>query len=442
MLDHFIRHIREKNLLDSNKTYLIAISGGLDSVVLTYLMQMAKIKFILAHCNFGLRGKESDGDEQFVRDFAAKLGKEIFVQHFNTKGYAYENGISTQMAARDLRYGWFDSLVEEQKLAGTVVAHHLDDQVETIMLNLLRGTGIEGLYGMAEVKGELIRPLLAFSKQQLLDFAQQEGLSWREDSSNQDSDYKRNFLRNKVLPLLTEEDPAAMEVMIRSFGRVKDTGRAYFHFQNEWLKGHLQSEGAFQKLSIPDLLKIPGFKSVLFYWLRDFGFNYFQVEDLAQAIRNRNTGGSFHSSQAVLNIDREFLILGKKRESSKESQLIAASDQGFEINGEMFEMSLTPFTQLDTRPSSGMFDLDKVEFPLELRNWREGERFRPLGMKNFKKISDFLIDLKVPLIYKSQVKVLCSRGEVMWVVGYRVDDRYKVEKGSKTVLHIKKTEKE
>ncbi|WP_143962285.1 tRNA lysidine(34) synthetase TilS [Litoribacter populi] len=441
MLDHFIRHIRKKNLLDSNKTYLVAISGGLDSVVLTYLMQLAQIKFILAHCNFGLRGNESDSDEQFVRGFADNLGKEIHVIRFETKEYASEKGVSTQMAARELRYAWFNVLVEEQNLAGTVAAHHLDDQVETIMLNLLRGTGIEGLYGMAEVKGELIRPLLPFTKQQLLSFAQQEGLTWREDSSNLESDYKRNFLRNKVLPLLTQDDPSAMEVLIRSFGRVKDTGKAYFHFQEAWLKEHLEKEGAFQKLPILDLLKVPGFKSVLFYWLRDFGFNYFQVDDMAQAIRNRNTGGSFNTPEAVLNIDREYLILGKRLHGQTGTHFIQVSDNSFEVNGEEFEMSMTPFSQLDTKSSSGMFNLEKVTFPLELRNWREGERFRPLGMKNFKKISDFLIDLKVPLIYKSQVKVLCSQGEVIWVVGYRVDDRFKVEKGTQTVLHIKKTEK-
>jgi tRNA(Ile)-lysidine synthase len=437
MLDQFIRHIRKKNLLDTSSTYLVALSGGLDSVVLTYLMQMAQIKFILAHCNFGLRGEESDGDESFVRNFAQKIGKEILVRPFETKAYAAEKGMSTQMAARELRYGWFNMVKEEMGLKGIVVAHHLDDQVETVLLNLMRGTGIEGIFGMADHREDIIRPLLPFTKAELEEYAKAEGLEWREDSSNTLSDYKRNFLRNEVLPLLKEDDPSSIGVMKRSFDRIKETGKAYLYFQQQWLDSHLEKEGSFEKLPLKELMEVPGWKSVLYYWLRGFGFNYFQTEDVEQAVRAGSTGSTFESGEGRLNLDRDYLIFGKKGDEDTTETI--HGDEGIVlVNGEEFEISIVPFRELDRRPSSGMFDADKLEFPLKVRNWREGDRFRPLGMKNHKKISDFLIDLKVPMIYKNNIKLLCSGHEVVWVIGHRVDDRFKVGRDTKTVLYIKK----
>lgn len=211
MLDQFINHIRTKNILDTSKAYLLAISGGIDSVALAWLLKKAGVVFRIAHCNFGLRGKESDGDEAFVKALAENLGVAISVERFDTKGYAASHGVSTQMAARDLRYEWFESLRKQHGLHGIIVAHHADDQLETILLNLMRGTGVEGIYGMSEIREHVIRPLLPFTRGELEGFMKREQLDWREDSSNSQSDYKRNFLRNEVLPLLKTYDDRVEE---------------------------------------------------------------------------------------------------------------------------------------------------------------------------------------------------------------------------------------
>ena len=437
MLDNFLRHIRQKNLLDSDKSYLVAISGGLDSVVLSYLMRLAKIKFILAHCNFGLRGEESDGDEAFVRQWAKKLGVEIVVSPFDTLQYAQKEGISTQMAARDLRYHWFDSLVIERNLGGVVVAHHLDDQVETVLLNLMRGTGIEGLYGMADKREKIIRPLLKFSKKELLAYAESVPLHWREDSSNAKDTYKRNYLRNRVLPLIEEHDDAAVGLMKMSFDRVKDTGRAFFHFFQDWLERHVETRGHYRMLPIAQLKQVPGYKSLIYYWLKDYGFNYFQAEDIAESMLADTAGKIFYGRSGELNLDRDYLILGTGEEQFSTKQLSAA-DEKFTVNGQTFQVAIASLFQLDTHREHAMLDLDKLVFPLEIRNWAEGDKFKPLGMQNFKKVSDFLIDLKIPLIQKKTVKVLCSGGEICWLIGLRVDDRYKVTPATKAVLHIKR----
>jgi len=437
MLDNFLRHIRQKNLLDAEKTYLIAISGGMDSVVLSYLMRLAKIKFILAHCNFRLRGEESDGDETFVREWGKKIGSEVVVGYFDTLAYAKKEGISTQMAARDLRYHWFDSVVKERNLAGIVVAHHLDDQVETVLLNLMRGTGIEGIYGMAEKREKIIRPLLNFSKKDLQAYALSVPLIWREDSSNAKDVYKRNYLRNRVLPLIEENDETAVGLMKMSFDRVKDTGRAFFYFNQEWLDKHLEINNNYQMLPIAKLKQVPGYKSILYYWLKDYGFNYFQSADISESIMSDTAGKLFYSKSAKLNIDREYLILGTGEEMLSSKQL-EAKDEIFTVDGQTFSVAIASLFQIDTHPGNAMLDLDSLKFPLEIRTWAEGDKFIPLGMKNFKKISDFLIDLKIPLIQKKSIKLLCSGGDIAWIIGLRVDDRFKVTPATKAVLHIKK----
>jgi tRNA(Ile)-lysidine synthase len=207
MLEKFIHHVRENKILDVNAYYLLAVSGGIDSVALAHLLERAGFGFGMVHCNFQLRGEESEGDEAFVRQLAADLGVEIMVKRFDTEAYRAEQGGSVQMAARDLRYGWFSALMDKHEADGVILAHHADDQVETVLLNLLRGTGIEGVYGMADIREGFIRPLLPFTREEIVDFVRKEGLTWREDSSNEKDDYKRNFLRHRVIPLLHELDP-------------------------------------------------------------------------------------------------------------------------------------------------------------------------------------------------------------------------------------------
>ncbi|MDN3687096.1 tRNA lysidine(34) synthetase TilS [Cyclobacterium jeungdonense] len=441
MLRRFIQHVRENNILDVKNRYLLAISGGIDSVVLAHLMYRAGFKFSFLHCNFQLRGEESDADEAFVRQLAQRLGCAIHVKFFEPQTYMKAQGVSLQMAARELRYDWFEQMNRDNQTDGVVVAHHADDQLETILLNLLRGTGIEGLYGMAERRGCIIRPLLPFSRAAIQEYLRNESLDWREDSSNLKTIYKRNFIRHELFPLLEKFDPKGPELMSYSFERVKDTGKAFFYFFEQWLGEHVVQVSSYEYLDFKSLEGVPGKTSLLFYWLRPRGFVYAQVKEMAQVMANPESGKCFFSERWMVNIDRERLILGKKRSDkvslSVESHAISfrTDDQtGYEI------IHLKEGWQVDRSSENALLDRQLLEYPLLIRTWEQGDKFRPLGMGQFKKVSDFLIDSKIPVILKERVQVLCSAGEIVWVIGHRIDDRYKVTESTEEVVYFKKND--
>lgn len=441
MLRSFIQHVRENNILDVEKQYLLAISGGMDSVALAHLMHRAGYTLSLLHCNFQLRGKESDGDELFVRQLAQRLDCAVHVKVFEPETYMKAQGVSLQMAARELRYEWFEQINHQENTDGVVVAHHADDQLETILLNLLRGTGIEGLYGMAERRGCIIRPLLPFYRQDIQTFLSNESLEWREDSSNLKTVYKRNFIRHELFPLFKQIDPRGPELMNYSFDRVKDTGKAFFYFFEQWLSKHVIRVSSLEYLDFKSLEAIPGKTSLLFYWLRPRGFVYAQVGEMVQAMADPASGKCFFSGSWMVNIDRERLILGRKQldpvSISVEKHAIAmrVGDQtDYDI------IYLKDGWELDRSPENALLDAEMLEYPLLVRNWEQGDKFRPLGMRQFKKVSDFLIDTKVPLILKDRVKVLCSAGEIVWLIGHRIDDRYKITEATKKVVHFKKND--
>ncbi|MCC5935964.1 MAG: tRNA lysidine(34) synthetase TilS [Lunatimonas sp.] len=438
MLERFIRHVHESGLLDFSKYYLLAISAGVDSVCLAHLLKRSKVSFGLIHCNFRLRGSDSDSDEAFVRDLAADFGIPVEVKQFDVAAYKHANGVSTQMAARDLRYAWFEGLLKAGQADGILLAHHAGDQVETVLLNLLRGTGIEGTYGMAERRGVFIRPLLPFNRQEIMEYVREEGITWREDSSNEQSDYKRNYLRNEVLPLLELHFSGASEALLGSFARIKDTGQAFFHLWEAWKRQHVLQEEEMEFLEVSQIQDLPGRSSMLYYWLRSYGFNIAQIEEVLEAVDKGTVGIHFVSGDYLLNIDRNQLILGPKREVFVPIAL-SRHEVAFELDGQAYDLLALPAegVVLDRSSHNAMLDRDSLSFPLTIRPWQEGDRFRPLGMKHFKKVSDFLIDLKVPLIRKQHVRVLCSGEDIAWVIGYRVDDRFKVGSFTREVLYVK-----
>ncbi len=438
MLDRFIRHVRENNILDFQSYYILAISGGLDSVVLAHLLIKGGFKFDMAHCNFQLRGQESEGDEAFIIDLAKKLGVKVWCKKFDTTAYMESHGVSLQMAARNLRYEWFAKLHKEIHTKGILVAHHADDQLETILLNLLRGTGIEGLYGMAGTKDFIIRPLLPFKRMDLERFLNTENLPWREDSSNNSDDYKRNFVRHKIVPEIDAFDPKGGELMRYSFERVKDTGRAFFYFFGEWKRHHIHQEDGYEYLAFKSLEGVPGEKSLLYYWLKEKGFGFLQVADLVSAKKKGEVGKCFISREWMVNLDRENIILGPI-ENDMQEKILGIHDIDVAVNGNTYDLlTMGPQTPLDRSTENAMLNKSLLDFPLTLRNWEQGDKFKPLGMSNFKKVSDFLIDLKVPLIKKRMVKVLCSGGQIVWLVGFRIDDRFKVGGSTPSILYIKK----
>ncbi|MDG1279538.1 MAG: tRNA lysidine(34) synthetase TilS [Algoriphagus sp.] len=438
MVNAFIQHIGSKSLLIPSKTYLLACSGGLDSICLGELLIRAEIPFEVAHVNFHLRGKESDGDEKFVKDWAKSNSKTVHFHQAETLEFAVESHISTQMAAREIRYEWFEKIRSDRNLEGIILAHHQDDQIETIFLNLLRGTGIEGLYGMAERRGYLIRPLLPFSREQIEIFAQQNKIMWREDSSNQKTDYKRNKLRHDILPHLYGFSSDSKKNLITSFERLKDTGKAFSGLFDHWVKANIQSEEGIQSLLIADILHMTGAASLIYFWLRSYGFNSDQSQDIYESIRKRESGKIFESGSHLLNIDREKLFLAPTV-APFESIQIESSEIELKLPDSEYEiLKIDSDVTIDSHRANAMLDLDRLTFPLTIRNWETGDRFIPLGMKSSKKISDFLIDLKVPLLKKPMVKVLISDGEIAWVIGYRIADWAKTTAATRKILYFKK----
>lgn len=437
MEELFKNHIRSKKLLDESKTYLLAISGGIDSVCLGYLLRSAKISFALAHVNFGLRGDESNQDEAFLSGLANEWGVTIHVIRPG-KEEIDQVGISVQMAAREFRYGWFEQVIKEYGYAGLLVAHHADDQLETIFLNLFRGTGIEGIYGMSEQRGNVIRPLLGFSRSEITEYMIQNSHTWREDSSNQKNDYKRNILRNRVFPLLKEEFPEGLQVMDVSFRRLKDTGRAFFSLYEKWKSEVISTEGEYQYLAIKEIHNIPGKHSMLYYWLRDFGFSFADVQDIFSSIDKGESGKTFYAADFMLNKDREHLILGKN-DFEWEEKKVERHEISIMIKDKIYDLlHLEGEIETDKSKENAMLDLDKLRFPLVLKKWGAGDRIIPLGMDKPKKISDLLVDLKMPLIQKKQVLVLWSGDEIAWVVGLRIGEHFKCGTNTKRVIYFKK----
>lgn len=438
MLDRFKTHIHASGLLDKGKHYLLAISGGIDSVALAHLLSICEFEFSLVHCNFQLRGAESEEDEQFIQKLGASLIVDVKTKRFDTLLYKNNFGVSTQMAARELRYAWFEELVRTGQGEAVLVAHHAGDQVETVLLNLLRGTGIEGVYGMAEHREGIIRPLLPFYREEIAAFMAAQGLAWREDSSNEKSEYKRNVLRNEVLPLLKETFGDVNRQLENSFGRIKDTGQAFFYFFERWKAAQVQVASPYEYLAFASLDGIPGTSSLLFYWLRGYGFNISQVREIMQAMDAGATGKIFEVAGFMLNVDREHLILGPNRKTF-EGLIVEAHEVEMTLEADSYDILILGEGQaLDKNPKNAMLDKDLLTFPLQVRNWEEGDKFKPLGMHHFKKVSDFLIDLRVPFIQKQHIKVLCSGDDIVWLIGFRIDDRYKIGPFTREVMFFKR----
>ncbi len=438
MYDAFIYHIHQRTLVEPNKTYLLACSGGLDSIALAHLLHSAGIRFELAHVNFGLRDAESDGDEEFVTNWAQDRSIPIHVHRADTVEWADKNGISIQMAAREIRYAYFEKIRTQQNLEGIILAHHQDDQLETIFLNLVRGTGIEGLYGMSERRGWLIRPLLPFSRAQLESYMEEVKQTWREDRSNASSDYKRNKLRHSGLPALYNLEPDTRQNLLQSFARLKDTGKAFMGLFEAWKKEHIREQRGMSFLAYKSIRNLPGATTLLYFWLRPYGFNSDQALSLSKCLEDIQPGLLLRSATHELSLDREELILYPLSVEFPAIELpFGTPSMELPEGGYQLAWNGLP-KEIDRNPAHAVLDLDCLEFPLQIRSWEEGDRFNPLGMTSEKKISDFLIDNKVPLALKKEVKVLVSGNKIAWVVGMRIADWAKVSPATQKCLHIQK----
>lgn len=436
MLNRFLQFIKKHALFNDGDKLLVGVSGGLDSMVLLSLCKQANLQLKVAHCNFGLRAEESDADARFVRERAKALGFDYFEKKFDTKDYAVANGISTQMAARELRYQWFDDLMSQHELTKLAVAHHLDDNIETVLLNLIRGTSVAGLRGMNPISGNIVRPLLEFKRGEIEAFALANGLKWREDSSNSSDDYKRNFVRHNIIPQIDHLNQGFHNTFQRNINRAQELEQV-FNQRIELLKPLLKPiEGAIQ-VDKSDLEKHQIGPLQLFELIKEFGFNYDQCEEIIDGL-DRLSGKQYFTDDYLLTIDRKSLFIEENNQPEFVPVVINEADKSFLVGESHYSLVEhdDPLEILKNKETA-FLDKAKLSYPLKIRRAEVGDYFYPLGMKGKKKLSDFMIDEKIPLNLKSKVLVLTTGRDIVWVIGHRIDDRYKVQATTKSILQIK-----
>lgn len=438
LTDGFVNFIKDHHLLQPQETTLLAVSGGVDSVVMADLFYQANLPFAMAHCNFGLRGAESEGDEAWVRKLAQQYGVKVYVQHFATQDYAQVHQLSIQMAARELRYRWFEELGDTYHLSKIATAHHANDMVETLLFNLTKGTGLAGLHGILPRQGKLIRPLLFATKESIVAYAQAHNLIWREDSSNAQDNYARNLIRNQVIPVLKSINPQLEATTHTTITRLSQVEV----FVTEQLASLQQAityeQDGITYLAIQAIKTKPWAPAILWEMLKPFGFNFLQISSLLES--SSASGKMIESATHQIYVDRTTWMLSQLQQPARPLTYM--------IERETTHLSLPAYSlQIRTVPSHqyhfvadsqvAALDVAKLQFPLVVRPWQPGDFFYPLGMQKRKKLSNFLIDCKVPVLVKEKVTVLVSGNDIVWVVGYRIDDRFKITEATEQVCEIR-----
>mgnify|MGYP003639870921 FL=1 len=433
MLNKFENHINKEFFFIKKAKLLLAFSGGLDSVVLAFLCKELNIDIALAHCNFNLRGVESDADEDFVLQLAEDWELEVFIENFDTKQFATDKKISAQMAARTLRYYWFEELKTQLGFNHILTAHHADDDFETLLINLSRGTGLDGLLGIPDVNEAIVRPLLPFTRDEIEAFAKQHKLQWREDSSNSSTKYLRNKLRHEVIPILKGINPKLLQNFKKTQQYLKDA-KSIINDKVDEVAQAIVSKTSNNDLAfnIHEIQQLNNPKAYLYELLNGYGFT--QWEDILELLSAQSGKQVFSNTHRLIK-DRAYLIL---------TQIANLPDESIKITNAQ-SLVLTPFGQLsiskvsrvdEVKNNRAYFDFESLTFPLILRKWAQGDYFYPLGMNGKKKVSKYFKDEKFSLLDKENTWLLCSGKDIVWVVGYRTDDRFKVVKNTKTILKI------
>lgn len=437
MLKAFQNQVNNNLSFLNESKIIIAISGGLDSVVLTHLCHQLNLNIALAHCNFNLRGKESDVDENFVLQLAEDLNLEVFIEKFDTEYFAKQNKLSIQMAARELRYNWFEELAEQLQFDYILTAHHADDNLETFLINLSRGTGIGGLIGIPEINDNIVRPLLPFSREEIKTYAKESNLKWREDSSNKSTKYLRNKLRHDVIPALKEVNPQFLQNFKKTQKHLHDTKQIVEDRLIRIEKKTVSVEDSVIKFNIKKLQKLSYPKAYLYQLLKDYNFTeWYDIYNLLEA----QSGKQVFSETHRLIKDRKYLLLSKLDSDDflsegEESLLIKENTKQFQI-----PIGILFFDEADAifgnRTTVIHIDKNKIKFPLTIRKWQKGDYFYPFGMTGKKKLSKYFKDEKLSLLDKENTWLLCSENNIVWVINKRADNRFKVTKKTKQILKI------
>jgi tRNA(Ile)-lysidine synthase len=441
LLQHFKKYIQEQKLFQAKDTLLLAVSGGVDSLVLCELCKQAGVPFSIAHCNFQLRGEESTRDELFVRQLGSTYGVEVFVQRFDTDVYAEQHKLSIQEAARALRYAWFEQLRTDKGFAFTVLAHHADDNIETLLMNFFRGTGLQGLTAMPEwnfTEKHLLRPLLSIRRKAILEFARQQELKWVEDSSNTSSKYTRNFFRNELIPALKKVYPQVEENLLGNIERFKKINPLYFSSVQKIKKEICEQHLAEVRIPILKLLKYQH-TSLIYEIIKDFGFGEKQVEEVLK-LTEAESGKFIENAYYQIIRHRNWLIIAP-RLAHTDTIAVEKEDKQVKFSGGSITVDIIPIEKFNLSKSASIAQLDAkhIDFPLLVRKWKQGDYFYPLGMRKKKKLARFFIDQKLPKNQKENVWVVESNKKIIWIAGLRIDDRFKITPSTKQILQLKLT---
>lgn len=439
MKNSFKTFCREKLRLDASQPILAAVSGGVDSMVLAALLHETGLPFAIAHCNFQLRGADSKADAAFVEAWAARRNVPFFRKNFNTEAEAEKGGWGIQEAARRLRYDWFETLRKEEKFAAIATAHHADDSAETVLMNLFRGTGIRGLHGILPRQGKIIRPLLFATKKEILAYAAENGVDFRKDASNDSSDYARNALRHEVIPAIEAQYPQALKAIAETATRLAGAEILYEKSAAKLRKKLLEPRGADYYLPLRLWQKTEAADALLYELLHPFGFSGGIIPEIKRLFAAQ-AGHYLDSATHRLLRHRDFLVLTARNEAAPSADLYLI-EKGAETvlfpDGTLHPAAIEAPENLIALPEVALLNAVALEWPLVLRRWKAGDYFYPLGMGGKKKkVARFLIDQKLSIAQKEKVWVLESNKRIAWVVGLRIDERFKVKAGGE-VLRVR-----
>jgi tRNA(Ile)-lysidine synthase len=432
MLKKLHKHLTTNFAFLNEKKLFLAVSGGVDSIVLLDLFHQLNYEIAVLHCNFSLRNLESDGDAYFVKAFCDERNIPIFIQKFDTNQFASDYKLSTQLAARKLRYDWFCEQLLEQNFDYILTAHHLDDSLETFLINLTRGTGLEGLTGIPAQNDKVIRPLLPFSRLEIENYANENNIQWREDSSNASDKYLRNKIRHDVVPVLKELNSNLLSSFQNTLENLQQSQSLVDDATNLVHKIAIQDDGNQLKINLNELLKLPNHKAYLYQWLKEFEFtSWNDIYDLVTA----QSGKQVFSENYILLKDRDFLILyAKENVTIEEVFHIDKNQKDVKIP---LNITFCNVSDISNPNSNCIFvDEDLLKFPLVIRKWNEGDFFYPFGMNGKKKISKYFKDEKMSLIDKSDQWILCSDNQIVWIIGKRQDDRFKITTNTTKIVQI------
>lgn len=433
MLLNLKNHINSRFPYLEQKKLFLAVSGGLDSMVLLHLFQQLPYEIAVLHCNFQLRGMESFGDQDFIQKYCDQNNIPFFTTQFDTDAFAKDYKLSTQVAARELRYNWFYELLETHQFDYVLTAHHADDNLETFIINLSRGTGLEGLIGIPEENDKIIRPLLPFSRDEILKYAKENNIEWREDSSNASNKYLRNKIRHDLVPILKEINPD----FLKSFQKTQ----SYLQESNEMVEDAsimiyqqvAKEEGNEIHFDLVQLKRLPNYKSYLYQWLKEFGFLAWKdIYDLTDS----QSGKQILSTEYRLLKNRTTLILSPISDPYQDEEYVI-EENSTQVNFPLkLKISVSDAIAINTNTAI-FVDAQKIQFPLVLRKWKEGDVLQPFGMHGkSKKVSKLLKDEKLSLIEKEKIWILCSENRIVWVVGIRQDERFKMDTTTNKILKI------